>query len=383
MRANSTRTHRVRAPRRHRPSRPAAGRFERVGEATRTRTRPSCNASAPRSGVRSGLQYGTNRPRRARSPDEGTPLAPPRRRPPATPRPGRSRRAARRAGRSARHRRSGRPGRSAAPSVPAIRYQMSSLSTRPHGSTSRCDCRARRARCRSSRTFRRRTTAACSSSTTAGCRGHARPSRPGRSTWRSAAASASARKVWGRARTSLRSADLASAGTAAAGPASRNSACASVAGQPAEVGAGAADQLPAAAATRLRIDRDPGGRQRLEVAAGSGHRHLQLGGQLGGGHSPAGLHQQQSGDKAVGSHDIEFAKQSAQFDEHFKRDDGHRQQRTRQGGTRDMLRGLTTVNFFADDHAAAASGTASCSASSLTSTARTTAKARVTGVPHR
>ena len=47
-----------------------------------------------------------------------------------------------------------------------------------------------------------------------------------------AAASASARKVEGNARTSLRSAALASADTAAAGPTSRNSACASTADNP-------------------------------------------------------------------------------------------------------------------------------------------------------
>ena len=51
-------------------------------------------------------------------------------------------------------------------------------------------------------------------------------------------------------------------------------------GQPAEVGAGAADQRPAAAPAGLRVDRDAGGGQRLEVAAGGGHGDLELLGEL-------------------------------------------------------------------------------------------------------
>ena len=144
--------------------------------------------------------------------------------------------------------------------------------------------------------------------------------RPSRAGWRSrsphrvgsiivalAAASASARKVGGSARTSLRSAALASAETAAAGPTSRNSACASVADSPTEVGAGAADQRPPAAPAGLRVDRDAGGRERLEVAAGGGDRHLELVGQLGRGHPAPRLHEQEGGDESVRAHDSRFS----------------------------------------------------------------------------
>jgi hypothetical protein len=72
--------------------------------------------------------------------------------------------------------------------------------------------------------------------------------------------------------------------------------------QPAEVGAGAADQRPAAAPAGPRVDRDAGGGHRLQVPAGGGHGHLELAGQLGGGHPPAGLQQQEGGDETVGTH---------------------------------------------------------------------------------
>lgn len=81
-------------------------------------------------------------------------------------------------------------------------------------------------------TFRRRITAACSRSTSSGLRRSRSPHRVGSIIVALAAASASARKVCGSARTSLRSAALASPETAAAGPTSRNSACASVADRP-------------------------------------------------------------------------------------------------------------------------------------------------------
>ncbi len=54
-------------------------------------------------------------------------------------------------------------------------------------------------------------------------------------------------------------------------------------GQARQVGAGAAQQLPPAAPAGLRVDGDAGGREGLQVAPRRGHRHLQLGGELGGG----------------------------------------------------------------------------------------------------
>jgi hypothetical protein len=106
----------------------------------------------------------------------------------------------------------------------------------------------------------------------------------------------------GSARTSLRIAAFASSDTAAAGPTSRNSARASVARQPAEVGAGAADERPAAAAARLRVHRDAGGGERVEVPARGGDGDLELGRQLGRRDPPAGLHEQEGGDEPVCAH---------------------------------------------------------------------------------
>ena len=133
-------------------------------------------------------------------------------------------------------------------------------------------------------------------------RGRARPSGSGRSSSPPAAASASARNVSGSARTSLRSAALASRTTAAAGPTSRNSACASEAVRPlrsvrAPPTSDHPPPRPGCGYTGM-----PGRGQRLQVAAGGGHRDLQLVGELGGGHPAAGLHQQQGGDEPVGAH---------------------------------------------------------------------------------
>ena len=123
-------------------------------------------------------------------------------------------------------------------------------------------------------------------------------------------------------------------------------------GQPAEVGAGAADERPPAAAAGLRVDRDAGRGQRLQVAAGGGDRHLELVGQLGGGHPTAGLHQQEGGDESVSAHVLEFSQQSAQLVSTL----GRRMSRCHRPDGREppMLRGLTTVTFFADDLTAAA-----------------------------
>ena len=79
--------------------------------------------------------------------------------------------------------------------------------------------------------------------------------------------------------------------------------------QPAEVGAGAADQRPAAAPAGLRVDRDAGDRQRLEVAAGGLDRDLQLVGQLGGGDATLGLEHEEGGHEAIGTHGHSLARE--------------------------------------------------------------------------
>ena len=72
--------------------------------------------------------------------------------------------------------------------------------------------------------------------------------------------------------------------------------------EPAEVGARAAEQLPAATPSGLRIDRDAGRRQRLEVASRGGDRHLELLRELRGGHPAARLQREEGGDEAVCAH---------------------------------------------------------------------------------
>ena len=78
--------------------------------------------------------------------------------------------------------------------------------------------------------------------------------------------------------------------------------------EPRQVGAGAAHQRPPAAPAGLRVHGDTGGRQRLQVAAGGGDGHLQLGGQLGRGHPAPGLHHEEGGDEPVGTHGPSLAR---------------------------------------------------------------------------
>ena len=205
-------------------------------------------------------------------PGPRAPLAPPRRRPAAHAAPARNRRAARRAGRSPRPSmiRSTRKVRCPL-SVPAMRYQMSSLSTRPHGSTSRS--------VRSPGAVRRRPAGpcgagprrSCSRSTSSGRRPSRSPQRADRPRRRRPPPRRRPGRSAGSARTSLRSAAFASPEAAAAGPASRNSACASVADSPLRSvrAPPTSDQPPPRPG--LRVDRDARRRQRLQVAAGGRH----------------------------------------------------------------------------------------------------------------
>ena len=72
--------------------------------------------------------------------------------------------------------------------------------------------------------------------------------------------------------------------------------------QPAEVGAGAADELPAAVAALAGVDGHAGHAERLEVAAGGALRHLELLGDLRRGDLAARLEEHEDGHQPVGAH---------------------------------------------------------------------------------
>ena len=61
-------------------------------------------------------------------------------------------------------------------------------------------------------------------------------------------------------------------------------------------------------ATGLRVHRDAGRGQRLQVAASGRDGHLELVGQLGRGDPATGLHEQEGGHETVGAHVTSFAK---------------------------------------------------------------------------
>lgn len=61
--------------------------------------------------------------------------------------------------------------------------------------------------------------------------------------------------------------------------------------QPAQVGTRIAEKRLPAASSALRVDRDAGRRQRVEVAPGGGDRDLELACDLSGGHEAASLHE--------------------------------------------------------------------------------------------
>ena len=70
----------------------------------------------------------------------------------------------------------------------------------------------------------------------------------------------------------------------------------------AEVRAGAADERPAAAPAGLRVDRDAGHGERLEVSAGGALGDLELVGELGRGDTAPRLEDQQGRGEAVRAH---------------------------------------------------------------------------------
>jgi hypothetical protein len=105
------------------------------------------------------------------------------------------------------------------------------LSTNPHGSTTRSVTSRARFVYRN-RTFRRRTTADCNTSTGPDRTFSRSPHLLESITTALAAASASARNVSGNARTNFRNAAFASGAIAAAGPTNKNNACASAAVNP-------------------------------------------------------------------------------------------------------------------------------------------------------
>jgi hypothetical protein len=72
--------------------------------------------------------------------------------------------------------------------------------------------------------------------------------------------------------------------------------------QPAEVGAAAAEEPPAAVASLLGVHGEASNAERLEVPPGRPLRHLQLGGDLGRGDLAPLLQEQQHRHQPVGSH---------------------------------------------------------------------------------
>ena len=84
------------------------------------------------------------------------------------------------------------------------------------------------------------------------------------------------------------------------------------AGEPAEIGARTAEQLPAATTTGLRIHGDAGRRQCLEVSTRGRHRDLELLGELRGGHPAARLQREEGGDEAVCAHVSDSPRKSSQ-----------------------------------------------------------------------
>ena len=73
-------------------------------------------------------------------------------------------------------------------------------------------------------------------------------------------------------------------------------------GQPGQPGAVAGEQLVAAGVPGVAVQRHARRVQRLDVAVDGAHRHLQLLGELGGGHPAPGLEQQQDREKTAGLH---------------------------------------------------------------------------------
>ncbi len=138
------------------------------------------------------------------------------------------------------------------------------------------------------------------------------PQLAGSSITAEAAASASARKVSGRACTSLRRAALASGVADDDGPATRNRVRASAAVRPAEVGAGPAEQRPPPAPPGLRVDGDAGHAQRLEVAPGGRSDTSSSLGHLGRRDPALGLQHEEGGHEAIGAHEPSVAPQTGQ-----------------------------------------------------------------------
>ena len=70
-------------------------------------------------------------------------------------------------------------------------------------------------------------------------------------------------------------------------------------GQPGQPGPVPAQELVAAGRAGVAVDRHPRLAQRLDVTVDRPHRHLELGCELGRGQPPAGLQQQQNGNKRL------------------------------------------------------------------------------------
>jgi len=75
-----------------------------------------------------------------------------------------------------------------------------------------------------------------------------------------------------------------------------------VGGEAGEAGAVAVQEAVAARVARVAVQRDAGRAQRLDIPVDRAHRDLQLLGELGGGHTAAGLEEQEDRDEPRGFH---------------------------------------------------------------------------------
>ena len=75
-----------------------------------------------------------------------------------------------------------------------------------------------------------------------------------------------------------------------------------------QIGLGAANELPPAAASRLHVHGDARAGQRLQVAACGGQGHLKFVSEFGSGDASSRLQKQHGCDESVGAHDMTLSR---------------------------------------------------------------------------
>jgi hypothetical protein len=193
-------------------------------------------------------------------------------------------------------------------SVPAMRYHVAPFAATPSGCTTRVEVEP----CRSTYSSRICTpsmTAACTASSRAGAGGRGRrPHAAGSITVEVAAASARSRSGSGSARTSLRSAARTSGDASGFGPTSANSARTSGALIPERSVRPPPARRQPPPRPRTAYTGNPATPKASRVASGRAFGHLELVGDLGGGHLPALLQEQQDRHESVGTHRSIFSR---------------------------------------------------------------------------